>query len=99
MFNLEEDRYYEHRSNWMNAQSEKLEKSVACQVKNKLWVLDFAVSMARSYHLNEEFMAFFEDAGLDDSHAVCFLHYMTDKYEDEMDKAYQDYLEDLMNFD
>lgn len=83
---------------WCCRLSEEFEICVSENILDHKYLKEIAQSLAFSNWMGEELL-FFSDNGLNDDHAICYLHMNTNRYQVEVDEKFQEYLINNQDFD
>lgn len=93
--NYLDEKYIDERNTWVYESAQKFEKAIQSSLKDNKFSADFTMAMA-VYYFNctaYDSTAFFDAHELYYSDAVCYLHYITEKYYSEMEEAYLEHTE------
>lgn len=102
MFNCDEyggnyidQKYLDERNTWVYESAQKFEQAIKSSLNEDTFSSDISMAMAVYYYNCTAYdsTAFFDAHGLLYSDAVCYLHYITEKYESEMEEAYLEHTE------
>lgn len=86
--------YNKKRDKWVEKMSKQLLNAVSTTLNDESLVRDFTLALSWYYYncTTDEEITFFNKFGLSYNHSLCYLHYDTNKYEEEIEAAYQEEL-------
>lgn len=90
-----DQKYFDDRNTWVYESAQNFEKAIKSALNDDEFSSDFAMAMAFYYYncTLHDSTSFFDAKGLSYRDAVCYLHYVTDKYESEIEDAYIEHIQ------
>ncbi len=99
MFNLNLDLWDDYLDNWIDKNVGEFLDAVKSTLKDETFLSEIAASLAWSHYNNQDCCEFFDEFGLSDEHALCYLDYINSNgnYRKSVDAAYQEYITSLVD--
>ena len=87
---------FDMKSQWRDQKAEEFLYSVKGLLKNESYAFDVASALAYNHHNRtiEESTQIMDSHNLKDYHAICFLDYISDRYKEEVDQEFNEYLKE-----
>jgi hypothetical protein len=92
-FDVEE--YEEMKNRWADKKSSEFMEMIQSVLKNDEFMEEIAESIAWSHYNDENCIKMFDSFGLQWHNALCYLGQLTNSYEDEIDREFQEIIYDI----
>ncbi len=92
MNTFDADKYEEMKNRWVDKKSAEFMEMIESVLKNDEFIDQIAESIAWSHYNDANCDKMFEAFGLDWDNALCYLAQITNKYEDEIEKQFDEHI-------